>query len=219
MMLVLEIYQLFDDEVDLEGDNLSDKSKREFLKTFTDEVEKANKEKLYAYSVMKINNTDGTIKYGNFDIKMFHPPINLRKRLQKDQLPYSFMKITIQMPDEKKEDDLDEEQAEQRKQARDQRQAAEASKVKEVPYVECLTKQMDLEKVYERGQGIDLYIDQARYMPDCVTIVRLLARGLTKNQKKVIAASKLYPDLPASTRLIQHFDFRYEIRPETLIQP
>ena len=28
MILVLEIYQLFDDEVDLEGDNLSDKSKR-----------------------------------------------------------------------------------------------------------------------------------------------------------------------------------------------
>lgn len=96
---------------------------------------------------------------------------------------------------------------------------AEASKIKEVPYVECLTKQMDLTKFYEKGQGIDLYIDQARYMPDCVTIVRLLARGLTKFQKKVLGASKLYPDLPSSTRLIQHFDFRTEIRPETLLQP
>lgn len=70
---------------------------------------------------MKINNADGTIKYGNFDIKMFKPPINLRKRLQKDQLPYSFMKITIQMPDEKKADDLDEEQSEQRRKAKEDR--------------------------------------------------------------------------------------------------
>lgn len=43
MMLVLEIYQTFDDEIDLEGDNQSDRSKREFLKTFTDDVEKATK--------------------------------------------------------------------------------------------------------------------------------------------------------------------------------
>ena len=61
---------------------------------------------------------------------------------------------------------------------------------------------MDVEKLYEKGQGIDLYIDQARYLPDQVTVARLLVRGLTKQQKKVIAALKLYPDLPTSTRFI-----------------
>lgn len=70
MVLVLELYQTYDEEVDLEADNLSDRSKRDFLQSFTD-IEMESKQKLYAYSVMKINNSDGTIKYGNFDVKMF----------------------------------------------------------------------------------------------------------------------------------------------------
>ena len=33
---------------------------------------------------MKINNEDGTIKYGTFDLNLFKPPVNLRKRLARD---------------------------------------------------------------------------------------------------------------------------------------
>jgi len=94
MILVLEVYHAWDDEVDMAGDNVSDRSKRDFMNSFND-IERENHEKLYAYSVMTVNNSDGTIKYGNFDVKMFQPPINLRKRLQKDQVPNSYVKITL----------------------------------------------------------------------------------------------------------------------------
>ena len=76
---------------------------------------------------MKINNADGTIKYGNFDVKMFQPPINLRKRLQRDQLPNAFIKITIQMPEQEEPDDDEEAEAERTKQEEDRRRAAEVA--------------------------------------------------------------------------------------------
>ena len=42
-------------------------------------------------------------------------------------------------------------------------------------------------------------------------------RGINKLQRKLIAAQKLYPDVSTSTRLIQNFDHRQEIRPDTHI--
>lgn len=33
-----------------------------------------------AYGVLQLNNYDGTIKYGTYDLELFKPPINLLKR-------------------------------------------------------------------------------------------------------------------------------------------
>jgi hypothetical protein len=68
------------ESVDLNGDNKSEESKRELMNTFTPfEVE--DQKKLHGYSVMKINNDDKTIKYGSYELSVFKPPINMRKRL------------------------------------------------------------------------------------------------------------------------------------------
>ncbi len=32
-----------------------------------------------AYGVLKMNNPDGTIRYGTYDVEFFKPPINLKK--------------------------------------------------------------------------------------------------------------------------------------------
>jgi hypothetical protein len=65
-----------------------------------------------------LNHADGTIKYGTFDLNLFRPPINLRKRLQKNQLKDQNIKITIQMPENKAEDDREEDDAQRAHQER-----------------------------------------------------------------------------------------------------
>ena len=45
-----------------------------------------------------------------------------------------------------------------------------------------------------------------------------MVRGLTANdQRKVIQTEKFFPNFRSSTKLIQNFDFRLEIRPNTLV--
>jgi hypothetical protein len=80
MNLIFEIYEQWNDGINLEADNLSEQSKREFLKGYT-QAEIDNNERLYAYAVLKISNEDGTIRYGSYDLNLFRPPINIRKRL------------------------------------------------------------------------------------------------------------------------------------------
>ena len=81
--LMLEINEDWIDEVDPDGDNESDRSKRNFVKLFTAQ-DKKNRYRTFAFASMKINNDNGTIKYGTFDLNIFKPPVNLRKRLAKD---------------------------------------------------------------------------------------------------------------------------------------
>mmetsp|Transcript_13064 Transcript_13064/g.20287 ORF Transcript_13064/g.20287 Transcript_13064/m.20287 type:complete len:186 (+) Transcript_13064:2972-3529(+) len=115
LTLVFEIFEKYDEGVDLQADNLSEKSKREFLKTFTEDQEETG-ERLYAYAIMKANNFDFTMRFGTYDLHLYKPPINLRKRLAKDIIPNQTIKITLQMPDEKDQDQLDEEFRERRAQ-------------------------------------------------------------------------------------------------------
>jgi hypothetical protein len=38
------------------------------------------------YAVLKLNNPDGTIRYGTFDVEFYKLPVNLTKRNPVDQL-------------------------------------------------------------------------------------------------------------------------------------
>jgi len=94
MNLIFEVYEQWDDSVDLEADNRSEMSKRDYLKAWTpDEI--GNSERLFGYAVLKIGNEDHTLKYGTYELGLFKPPIKLKKRFQKDQIPYKTLKITL----------------------------------------------------------------------------------------------------------------------------
>ena len=83
MTLVLYLYESYVFDIEMDADNVSDKSKRDLNKSFTIE-ERNDKRKLHGYAVMNINNADNTLKYGNYDLNVFRPPINLKKRYTKD---------------------------------------------------------------------------------------------------------------------------------------
>ena len=50
-----------------------------------------------AYGVLRLNNPDGTIRYGVHDVPLFKPPINLTKRNPAD-LVKQVIKITVAQP-------------------------------------------------------------------------------------------------------------------------
>ena len=81
--------------------------------------------------------------------------------------------------------------------------------------MECNKRYIDSKSFHKPGQGIDLYIDQVRYLPDCATCTRLLIRGIDQKQTKVLNTSKAFMNVRDSTRMLQTYDFRLEIRPET----
>jgi hypothetical protein len=99
MTLVLYVYETYNENVDMAGDNASDDSKRALNKGFTIE-EQNERKKLHGYAVMKINNPDHTLKYGNYDLNIFKPPINLRKRYTKDLIKKEQIKVSLRMTDD-----------------------------------------------------------------------------------------------------------------------
>ena len=90
-------------------------------------------------------------------------------------------------------------------------------KLDDIPYIECKARTIEMNKFYRSGQAVDFYIDQVRYLPDCATCTRLLIRGITSQQVKILNTSKAFMDINQSTRMVQTYDFRWEIRPEDQI--
>ena len=125
------------------------------------------------------------------------------------------------LPDDDNSVDLDDsfERRKNREDEDDEAKANRIAEIKEVPFVECRRIYFDPENLMKQGEGVDFYLDQLRYPPDTATFTRLLIRGLTKKQEKVINAYKCFPEINDSTRMIQNFEFRMEVRPTTLIQP
>lgn len=112
MTLVLYIYESYVYDVDMDGDNLSDQSKRNLNMSFTIE-ERNEKRKLHGYAVMNINNEDDTLKYGNYDLNVFKPPINLKRRYTKDLIKLEQVSISLKMTDDPVLDESEAEQAQE----------------------------------------------------------------------------------------------------------
>ena len=49
------------------------------------------------YGVLKLNNLDGTIRFGTYEVDFYKPPVNLLKRNQVDFLKFG-CKVTIAQP-------------------------------------------------------------------------------------------------------------------------
>lgn len=141
--------------MDLDADNASDKSTRDFLRQFN-EIEKEQKGRLFAYSIMTISNDLGQVRYGTYELNLFRPPVNFHKRGRKDLIKDKVLKITIQMPEHKEFEDMKEEEQLKIKQELEKKKK-ERERV--VPYVDCTLTEVDRKMFYQTGDGIDFYID------------------------------------------------------------
>ena len=216
LILLIEVFETWDTEVDMEADNRSDASKRAFMQGFN-RIEAKNGYRLYGYTSLKLNNADFTVKYGNYTVNLFKPPINIKRRFLKDMIPDKQIKLTVQMPIEQLLDDIEEEKRAEASRLRKEQQALAAASTQ--PYIEGPKTKLDPKKLFEFGRGIDFYIDQARFLPENCTHTRLMVRGLTKEHQKLIKTEKVLADIDSSSRHYQNYDYRMEIRPDTLLQP
>ena len=92
----------------------------------------------------------------------------------------------------------------------------------EKPFIPNPMKQFDEER-FMPGEGIDFYVDGARFLPENVTYTRCLLRAFTLDQYRVINAMKGPADLEISRGRHPFFGFRHEIRapkidPSTIVQ-
>ena len=78
-------------------------------------------------------------------------------------------------------------------------------------FLENLTPQIEDAMYYEKGDGIDFYIDAARFLPDNTSCTKVLIKAFTSNLEKVGNSVGGLPDLNSSA-YSPVFGFRTEFR-------
>ena len=193
---------------------------------------------------MRLNNPDGTIKYGTQDVPLFKPPINLVKRNPSDLVKQT-VKLTVALP---METPLPQKAMPSLRQEPVRQQPATPQRGPDIPRIPEQQKQEILpqprlaqqqttyqepseqafilnekrqyeESFFSEGQGVDFYIDGARFLPENVTYSRVLMRVLTIDQQRVIGTVKSGAHLDISTNWNPFYGFRFEIRGSPQIDP
>jgi len=62
------------------------------------------------------------------------------------------------------------------------------------------------------GDGIDIYVDWARYLPDNATFTRIFVRIIDINGNYPINAQRGFASIDYSTARSPFFGFKYEVR-------
>lgn len=75
------------------------------------------------------------------------------------------------------------------------------------------TKPQYVDRTFEKGMGVDFYIDGCRFLPDNVTIVKIAVQIVNIDFDIIKSAEANLPDLNSPT-YNPLFNFRIEIRPQ-----
>ena len=78
-------------------------------------------------------------------------------------------------------------------------------------FLENLTPQIEDARFYEKGDGIDFYIDSARFLPDNTSCTKVLVKAYNSNLEKIAASVGGLPDLD-SDAYSPLYNFRCEYR-------
>ena len=62
------------------------------------------------------------------------------------------------------------------------------------------------------NEGIDFYVDAARFLPDNCTVTKIQMAAYTTDHQQVSMSAGGLPDLDASTTFQHYYGFRYEFR-------
>ena len=75
------------------------------------------------------------------------------------------------------------------------------------------TKPQYIDRTFEKGMGVDFYIDGLRFLPDNVTVVKVIVEIVNIDFEVIKVAEANLPDLDSPT-YNPLFNFRVEIRPQ-----
>jgi hypothetical protein len=93
----------------------------------------------------------------------------------------------------------------------------EAAIARRAPFVENLEQKYDNLKLFNKGDGIDFYIDSARFLPDNTTCTKLIVKSFNANIDRVSTSTGGLPDL-SSNSYFPSYGYRKEFR-ETEMDP
>lgn len=134
-----------------------------------------------SWYAMKINKDDGTIQYGRFEKSLYFEPI-VKPPFDEETTPktetvidfiieeYGFDFETLAKHKKKKKKKNKEDPSALRKKKEKKK---EEWVIDPRPFI-INTKRQYIDRPFEKGNGIDLYIDACRFLPDNVTVVKVL---------------------------------------------
>lgn len=79
------------------------------------------------------------------------------------------------------------------------------------PFIENYVPQFTDYVYFEKGSGVDFYVDGARFLPDNVSCTKLIVKAMQNNLEKIAAPKGGLPDLHSSV-FSPTFGFRMEFR-------
>lgn len=179
--------------------------------------------KLYGWYLIKLNTSEGRILTGKFCRQLFNPPLR-KPPLDEEKVTKmdSEIEFTVQEYefDDKDLDNLErrirvvkrqlkkEEEERKKKQAEEEKDRDIA--IDNAPYIPN-TKPQYTDKTFEKGFGVDFYIDGARFLPDNVTVVKVVFTLVNQDYEILKQPEAGVPDLDSMT-FSPMFSFRTEIR-------
>jgi len=174
------------------------------------------------YGTIKINNPDGTIRYGTFDIPCYNPPAKIRNH-DPDKRMKTSIKVTVsqplptmpsQIPYENKplkkipgQEDLD----------LPSLAPPPNRPLEDRPFIPN-DKDQYTNEPFVKNDGIDYYVDTCRFLPENCSFTRITVHGYSKSGKSFMEPVTTSPDLSVSKSREPFYGFRSEMR-TTKIDP
>lgn len=167
------------------------------------------------YGTIKLNNPDGTVRYGTFEIPLYNPPAKIRNH-DSDKRMKSSIKVTVSQPlpsmpktEPYKNKPLKPNgppEIDIPKIAPPPNRPPEDS-----PFIPN-DKQQYKNETFLNKEGIDYYIDGGRFFPENSSYTRIIVNRYTIKGKSFTDSSILSPDISISTNKEPFFGHRGEIR-------
>ena len=169
------------------------------------------------YGTIKLNNPDGTIRFGTFDIPCYNPPAKIRNH-DPDKRMRTSIKITVSqplptLPTEPVINDKPLKKAPgDRHDPLDNAPIAPPNRPPdERPFIPNDKKAYKDEK-FDKKDAIDIYIDGCRFLPENCSFTRVTMHVINKAGKSFIDPVITTPDMSVSKSREPFYGFRSELR-------
>ena len=215
-----EIYIIFQMMEKPQPKNVLDKDKISYDKARIDNYG-GMEYKLNGWTHFKVLNNDGVIKNGKFTSKLFRPPYKLppidpkKVQISNAEIEFSILEYQYDQTDRDKQLRDKKKKYTKKKKAKEKTEISEGDKDVNLDNRSYIpnSKPQYKDKQFVKGYGVDFYVDAARFLPDNVTVTKLILRFIN-NKFQDQFETPVFTLLPKfnSPSYSPVFDFRQELR-------
>lgn len=178
---------------------------------------------LFGWLFFKLSNQDGSLRTGRYTLKLLEPPMR-RPPVDPDKVtPHEKAEVDFEIKEIEYDEatllDASGRGKKKPKKSPKKRPEKDASMEKpndipidNNPYISNLKPQFS-DRPFEKGMGVDFYIDGARYLPDNVMVTKVVMEVYNSKLQKIFPAKAAIADLEGSN-FSPIYNFRRELRKE-----